>query len=52
MKAKHDDQTYAFITGNRTNKGNIRDWYNIWLFDSEASNYTVNDLKWFINIKF
>ena len=52
MKAKHDDQTYAFIAGNRTNKGNIRDWYNIWLFDSEASNYTVNDLKWFINIKF
>ena len=58
-KAEHDNQTYAFIVSNnkrniqvRMNKGNIQDLYNVWLFDSSASNHMVNDLKWFINIKF
>ena len=51
-EAKHDNQTYAFTVGNRTNKGNIQDSYNVWLFDSGVSNHMVNDLKWLINIKF
>ena len=40
-KAKRDNQTYVFTVGNRTNKGNIQDSYNVWLFDSGAFNHMI-----------